>query len=75
VLYSRRLKSCGFCGAAIPDELRFSPDEIAALDREMAAWEEGRRQREKAREEEAEKAAEAAAQAAAQAGIPWLFFM
>jgi hypothetical protein len=31
VLYNRRLKSCGFCEAPIPEELRFSPAEIAGL--------------------------------------------
>jgi hypothetical protein len=36
VLYSRRLKQCGFCGAEIPEELRFTEEEIAALDRRLA---------------------------------------
>jgi len=48
VLYNRRLKACGFCGAPIPEELRFTPEEIAALDRKMAELEEQRRQRERA---------------------------
>ncbi len=36
VLYSRRLKQCAFCGAEIPEALRFSAEEIAALDRSLA---------------------------------------
>ena len=59
VLYNRRLTHCGFCGAGIPESLRFTPEEIAALDRKMAEMEEQRRQRERAAaeaEEEKEKA-------------------
>jgi len=58
VLYNRRLKHCGFCGAPIPEELRFTAEEIAALDRQMAELEASRQQRE---------AAAAAARAATQA--------
>ena len=36
VLYSRRLKHCGLCGAEIPEALRFTAEEIAALDRSLA---------------------------------------
>jgi len=36
VLYSRRLARCGFCGAEIPEELRFTAEEIAPLDRSLA---------------------------------------
>jgi hypothetical protein len=36
VLYSRRLARCGFCGAEIPEALRFTAEEIAALDRSLA---------------------------------------
>ena len=39
VLYNRRLKCCGFCGATIPEELRFTPEEIAAVDHEVAVME------------------------------------
>ena len=35
-LYNRRLKKCGFCDAPIPEELRFTPEEIAELDRRTA---------------------------------------
>ena len=56
ILYSRRLKACGFCGAPIPEELRFTPDEIAAQDRKMAEFEEQRRKRQRAAEKEEEEA-------------------
>ena len=60
VLYNRRLTHCGFCGAEIPASLRFTPEEIAALDRKMKEveeMEEQRRQRERAAAEaEKEKA-------------------
>ena len=36
VLYDRSLERCGFCAAPIPEELRFSPEEKAEVDR-MAA--------------------------------------
>jgi len=58
VLYNRRLARCGFCGATIPEELRFTQEEIAALDRKMAELEESRRQRELA--DDAARAAAAA---------------
>jgi ribosomal protein L37E len=47
VLYNRRLKTCGFCGAPIPEEWRFTPEESAALDRRLAELEELKRQRER----------------------------
>jgi len=51
VLYNRRLSHCGFCGADIPENLGFTPEEIAALDREMTELEEQRKQRERVAEE------------------------
>ena len=33
-LYSRRRKSCGYCGAPIPEVLRFTAEEIQELDDE-----------------------------------------
>ena len=68
VLYNRRLKACGFCGAPIPEELRFTPDEVAVLDRKMAEMEEQRQQRERA----AAKAEEEARQR--DAGDPGIYF-
>src|SRR3954464_15010588 len=32
-LYNRRLERCGYCDATVPGELRFTPEEIAELDR------------------------------------------
>ena len=52
VLYNRRLTHCGFCGAQIPDDLRFTPEEIAALDQRIAELEEQRSQRERVAAEE-----------------------
>ncbi len=54
VLYNRRLTHCGFCGAEIPESLRFTPEEIAALDLKLAELEEQRRQRERAVAEDEE---------------------
>jgi len=54
VLYNRRLTHYGFCGAEIPESLRFTPEEIEALDLKMAELEEQRRQRERAAAEEEE---------------------
>jgi hypothetical protein len=50
VLYNRRLKACGFCGAPIPEELRFTAAEIAALDHELAVIELFRQRRAQAEE-------------------------
>ena len=55
-LYNRRLTHCGFCGAQIPDNLRFTKEEIESLDRRMAELEEQRRQRELAATKEEEEA-------------------
>jgi uncharacterized protein YecE (DUF72 family) len=48
VLYNRLLKHCGFCSAQIPESLRFTPEEIATLERKVAELEEQRVQRERA---------------------------
>jgi len=61
VLYNRRLRRCGFCGADIPEELRFTPAEIAAIEHKMVELEESRKQR--------QLAAEAACNAQAQSFI------
>jgi len=70
-LYNRRLKACGFCGAPIPEELRFTPEEIAKLDRETAELEEKRR----AREQTAAKEEEERQRASGDAGIHFIGFM
>ena len=56
VLYNRRLKACGFCGAPIPKELRFTLEECATLDRKMTELEEQRRQRQLAAAKQEEEA-------------------
>jgi hypothetical protein len=33
ILYNRRLTKCGFCGALLPEHLRFTPEEIAKLEK------------------------------------------
>ena len=50
LLYNRRLTHCGFCGAQIPEELRFTPEEIAVLDGKSAELEAHRLERERAAE-------------------------
>ena len=58
VIYNRRLTRCGFCGAEIPESLRFTPAEIAALERELAELEQLRKQRQRSadiKEEEREQ--------------------
>ena len=50
ILYNRRLKCCGFCGAPIPEELRFTPAETKALDLKAAELEAARKQRQLAQE-------------------------
>ena len=32
-LYNRRRKTCEFCGAAVPERLRLSPRQVAAIER------------------------------------------
>jgi predicted nucleic acid-binding Zn ribbon protein len=55
VLYNRRLKNCGFCGAPIPEDLRFTPEESVALEQKMADLEKERRQRQLAADKEEEE--------------------
>jgi len=52
VLYNRRLKKCGFCGASIPESLRFTAEEIETIDKKMADLEQERVARERAAAEE-----------------------
>lgn len=52
VLYSRRLTHCGYCGAAIPESMRFTSEEVAARDREIESSNERFRERERAAAEE-----------------------
>jgi uncharacterized Zn finger protein (UPF0148 family) len=52
VLYNRRLTHCGFCGAQISESLRFTPEEVAVINRKTAGFEEQRKHRERAKEAE-----------------------
>jgi hypothetical protein len=54
LLYSRRHKHCGFCGAKLPAEVLFSDEEIAAIEAEQEAMA-IRRAKDKAKEEEEKK--------------------
>ncbi len=45
-LYNRRLHKCGYCQAPIPEEMRFTKEEIAELDRRTAELELNHRLRE-----------------------------
>ena len=56
LLYNRRLKKCGFCGASIPESLRFTAEEIATIDKKMADLEEERVRRERVAAEAEEEA-------------------
>ena len=58
LLYDRRLTHCGYCGAPIPESLRFTEEQIAAIDQDMAELEEQQRQRLLAAEKEAEERSE-----------------
>lgn len=54
LLYSRRHKTCGFCGEKLPAEVLFTEEEIAAIDAEQKAMA-IRRAKAKAKEEEEKK--------------------
>lgn len=56
VLYNRRLTHCGFCGAPIPEKMRFNAEESAALEQKMVELEEQRRQRQLAADKTEEEA-------------------
>jgi hypothetical protein len=45
VVYDRRRKTCGFCGAELPAEMLFSAEEIEVLNRKEAEAEERRLKR------------------------------
>ncbi len=49
-LYTRRLPKCGFCGALIPEELRFTGAETDALEKKTAELEASRKQSQLAQE-------------------------
>ena len=56
VIYNRRNKICGFCGAELPAELLFTAEEIATLDKkERDATEHRRKDQSKKDAEEQER--------------------
>ena len=55
LLYNRRLTRCGFCGAKIPESLRFTSEEATAVENKIRELEEQRVQRERAAAEEEAK--------------------
>jgi hypothetical protein len=54
VIYSRRKEHCEHCGEPIPEELRLSPEELGAINVEIAEMN-LRRQQDKEREEDKKK--------------------
>jgi hypothetical protein len=65
VIYNRRNKMCGFCGAALPPELLFTASELEILNQEEAAAD-ARYKEQRAREQ-------AEAEAEARAREPYIF--
>jgi hypothetical protein len=50
-IYLRRRATCEFCGEALPESVRLSPEELAAIDKEMEEMR-ARRERDRKKEEE-----------------------
>lgn len=69
VLYDRRRKACGFCGAEVPAEFLFTPAELEHLRVEEALAEE-RQQQQRAKE-----ASEAEAKARAYDSLPLIIMI
>ncbi len=53
-IYSRKRKTCEFCGAELPEEMRLSTEEIAVMEKEIDEIQAGHEQ-ERERQEEAKK--------------------
>lgn len=60
VIYNRRMKTCGYCGAELPAELLFSAAELEMLDKEEAVLAAFRQQQKAEFEAEEQKRQEAA---------------
>jgi len=45
-LYDRRFKTCGYCGAPIPESRRYTPEQTAELEKTLAELETQRQQQE-----------------------------
>jgi hypothetical protein len=52
ILYNRRLTKCGFCGAQLPEHVRFTPEEIAKLEKTAKDLEKSAEERRKKADEE-----------------------
>ena len=57
ILYNRRLKNCGFCGALLPENFRFTPEEVAKLEKIEKDLENSAAERRKKADEEGQQAA------------------
>jgi hypothetical protein len=66
-LYNRRFVRCGYCNFEIPEEQRFSPEEIAAIDKQVA--EEDERLEKRRLEQRLRKLEEDVARAKAMLGV------
>jgi hypothetical protein len=55
VIYDRRPKRCGYCGAVLPAEMQLSEADISARDKRKAEAEKQREQRAKERDSETER--------------------
>jgi hypothetical protein len=53
-IYSRKRKTCEFCDAELPEEMRLSPEQIEAMEKEIAEIQ-ARHEQERERQEEAQK--------------------
>jgi hypothetical protein len=54
VLYDGRLSKCGVCGGKVPEALRFTEQEIAALDQKLSEYRAARQRAEAEAEKEDE---------------------
>jgi hypothetical protein len=57
ILYNRRLNNCGFCGALLPEHLRFTPEEVARLAKIEKDLENSAAERRKKADQEGQQAA------------------
>jgi hypothetical protein len=51
-LYNRRQTECGYCGAPIPENLRFTKEETDFIDKQLAEFEAERRKRLQVKDED-----------------------
>ena len=58
ILYNRRLKNCGFCGALLPEHLRFTREEVDRLEKIEKDLEKSAADRHKKADEEQQAASD-----------------